>query len=132
MEATNMKTRHEPRGARREAGTGKTLGWVAVVLLMLVLAAGCSYTKATTASPKQELIAYKAVGAPTLDGQANEAFWKDIKSTKITVSDGRVAEVKAAYNKNEIFMSIVWPGIPESGALRQWEFDGTNWKKEYG
>jgi hypothetical protein len=130
MEATKMNIKRIT--SLRGALATKQPHGIVVVLLLLVLAAGCSSTKATTVSPKNELIAYKAAGSPSLDGRANEAFWKDIKATKITVSDGRVAEIKAAYNNDKIYMSIVWPGIPESGALRQWEFDGTKWNKEYG
>lgn len=109
----------------------------AVTLLLATTVTGCgqNQTRSTAkgaVAAQQVVVVHRATGSPKLDGRASEAFWTNIKATNVRVSDGRVAQIKAAYSGDNIFVSVVWPGIPESGALRQWEFDGSVWNKKFG
>jgi hypothetical protein len=109
-----------------------------VGLAMLAPAvSGCGNTESkanatTKAETGTTIVAYKIDQEPKLDGTADEAVWRNIKATTITVSDGRKVEVKFAYKGDNIFMNAVWPGSPGSGALKQWEWDGAKWTKPYG
>lgn len=115
--------------------------WLAVTLLALFMLtpaiAGCGDTDSKAKETNKTktgtaVVAYKIDREPKLDGQADEAVWRNVKATTIQVSDGRKVEVKFAYKGDKIFMSAVWPGVPESGALKQWEWDGAKWTRPYG
>lgn len=115
----------------------RVLAVTAGLAMLIPAAAGCGDTDlkakaANKAGTGTAIVAYKVDQEPKLDGKADEAVWRNIKATTIAVSDGRKVEVKFAYTGDKIFMSAVWPGVPESGALKEWEWDGAKWTKPYG
>lgn len=121
--------------------SGNRAGLAITFLALAMLApavAGCGDTDSkakeiTKAEPGTAVVAHKIDREPKLDGKADKAVWRNIKATTVKVSDGRKVEVKFAYTGDKIFMSAVWPGVPESGALRetQWEWDGAEWTRQY-
>lgn len=110
----------------------------AVLALALALAlVGCQKAARDAAQPEAKAVgqvvkAHYAKGGPTVDGQANEAFWKRIPASTIPVSGGQQVKLKAAYTDDRIYLTATWSGVRESGALKMWEYDGRSWTTPVG
>ncbi|MFQ5888094.1 MAG: ethylbenzene dehydrogenase-related protein, partial [Candidatus Hydrothermarchaeales archaeon] len=106
----------------------------AVLILIVVFIGSALIVNGTLTAAEEKystiLSAVRTQEAIIIDGQAKESSWNETKTMIIPVVDGKVGDVdvemKALYDRDYLYMHIVWPDPTQSDALF-WEYNGTAW-----
>lgn len=116
--------------------TIRKLFFLFAAVLLVVFTFGARFdAEPTIAAEALALASIPVSAAPTLDGVADEAFWKDATAVKVELARGvntekPTIEIKSVYTKDMVYFVATWTDPTQSYLRAPWEMqaDGT-WKR---
>ncbi|MBE2196080.1 MAG: ethylbenzene dehydrogenase [Anaerolinea sp.] len=120
--------------------TAKRLCLLFPVILVIALILSAAYHAEPTIvaralATEMSLVSVPADSDPTLDGVANEDFWKDAPSLQVELNRGANHEnptvtLKSVYTSEQVYFLVTWDDPTQSYLRTPWEMqpDGT-WKR---
>jgi hypothetical protein len=122
----------------RGALTTKQPHGIVIVLLLLVLAAGCTSTKATTktAEPQNAVLkAAKTAAVINVDGITDEDAWGTAAKTTVKLFgeagvEAKDITIRALYDKDNVYITASYADKTPFKIGEAWKYDGKVWSKD--
>ncbi len=103
---------------------------VALILLVAFIASTFAVNGMPESKYSTILTAVRTNETIIIDGQIGESLWNGTKTLTVPIVDGKVGDVdvemKALYDRDYVYMYIVWPDPTQSDAIF-WEYNGSAW-----
>ncbi len=124
--ARNDATRYVIARSERQRATKQTT--IVTLLLATLFIAGCATkTTAVKAPTKLTVKAVKVDKAPKLDGQGDDAVWRQAPAATIRTKGGPELTLKTVYTADSIYFLATWKDWTPQNGLLYWEYDGEKW-----
>ncbi len=99
---------------------------IGVVIAAIVLIGG-GYLLYRYLRPSYKLQAVYVTTEPKLDGQGNDAVWKNAPELTIPIDQAEPITIKAVYTKTKIFFLARYADSSQDAVFSPWVYDGKTW-----
>lgn len=106
----------------------KRLAIIYSAVLLVVALAGVSYWFFFVRQPSNVLWAKYVKEAPRIDGDSQDAVWRDAEPLTIPIQNGQPVTIKAVYTTQKVFFLATYKDSTKNNVDSIWEYDGQKWK----
>jgi hypothetical protein len=85
------------------------------------------YGSASWAAKYVEVHSAKVSQPPKVDGDGNDAVWKQAEEITVEAEDGPEIFIRSVYTDKDIYFLFIWEDKDDSHSQNMWVYDGSKW-----